>query len=50
MDCFHYLSPKERVDQILDDFYSEYPWIERNDLKALQKDYEAINKDYEDTI
>lgn len=45
-DCFHDLSPKERVDQILDDFYADHPWIERDDLKALQKDSESISKDF----
>lgn len=48
MDCYNDLSPKERVDQILDEYYDNYPWIERNDSKALEKDREQIIKDYAD--
>jgi hypothetical protein len=42
LDCFNSQSPQERVDQILDDFYSQYPWIERSDQKALEKDFKSI--------
>jgi hypothetical protein len=42
MDCFHNLSPQERLDQVLDDFYSDYPWIERDDKKALENDFKAL--------
>lgn len=45
MDCFHNLSPKERVDEILEDFYLDYPWIERDDQKALEKDWKQLEKD-----
>jgi hypothetical protein len=44
MDCFQNISPKERVDQILDDFYFDHPEIERDDMKALQKDFEKIHQ------
>ena len=44
MDCFHNLSPKERVDEILDDFYLDHPEFERDDLKALQNDFEQVSK------
>jgi len=50
MDCYHSLSPKERVDEILDDFYSDHPWIERNDQKALENDFKTLaqeHKNYE---
>lgn len=40
------LSPKERVDEILNDFYNDHPWIERDDFKALEKDAETLYKDY----
>jgi len=46
MNCFNDLSPKERVDEILDDFYLDHPWIERDDNKALQKDSETIARDF----
>lgn len=46
IDCFHDLSPKERVDELLDNFYAEHPWIERDDLKAIQKDNETIARDF----
>jgi hypothetical protein len=46
IDCFHDLSPKERVDEILDDFYYDHPHIERDDWKAIQKDNEAIARDF----
>lgn len=46
MDCFHNLSPKERVDEILNDFYEEYPLIERDDFKALEKDRATIARDF----
>jgi len=42
MDCFNDLSPKERVDEMLDNFYADHPEIERDDMKALQKDFEAV--------
>ena len=45
VDCFHNQSPKERVDEILDDFYAQYPHIECDDQKALQKDFEQVLKD-----
>lgn len=45
MDCFHDLSPKERVDEILNNFYLDHPNIERDDLKALEKDFKAICAD-----
>jgi hypothetical protein len=45
-DCFHNLSPHERLDQILDDFYSDYPWIERDDQKALENDFRALESDH----
>jgi hypothetical protein len=35
-------SPKERVEEMLDEFYNKYPWIERDDRKALEKDFQAI--------
>jgi len=41
-DCFHDLSPKDRVDEILDNFYLDHPHIERNDNKALENDFRAI--------
>lgn len=47
MDCFHNLSPKERVDEILDNFYLDHPLIERDDLKALQNDSEQVFKDFD---
>jgi hypothetical protein len=46
MDCFHDLSPKERVDEILDNFYLDHPYLERDDLKAIQKDNEAVARDF----
>lgn len=46
MDCYHNLSPKERVDEILDGFYLDHPWIERDDLKALQKDFERASNEF----
>lgn len=46
MDCFHDLSPKERVDEILDNFYLDHPHIERDDWKAIQKDHEAVARDF----
>lgn len=42
IDSFYDLSPKERVDQILDDFYKDHPYIERDDNKALQKDLDIL--------
>lgn len=39
-------SPKERVDETLEDYYNEYPWIERDDNIALLKDSEALNEDF----
>lgn len=42
MDCYQDLSPSERVDEILDNFYSDYPEIERDDNKALEKDFQKI--------
>jgi hypothetical protein len=42
MDCYNDLSPKERVDEIFDDFYADYPWIERDDNKALENDWKII--------
>ena len=42
------LSPSEKVDEILDDFYLDHPEIERNDLKALEKDVRKIWGDYYD--
>lgn len=32
-------SPSERVDEMLDEFYNKYPWIERDDNAALIKDH-----------
>lgn len=46
-DCFSNKSPQERVDEILNDFYSQYPWIERDDQKALEKDFKAIFERHE---
>lgn len=46
MECYGNLSPKERVDQILEDFYFDHPEIERDDLRALQKDSETIASDF----
>lgn len=46
MDCFHNLSPKERTNEILDDFYLDHPWIERDDMKALENDFKVIEKDF----
>jgi hypothetical protein len=43
MDCFSNLSPKKRVDEILDDFYLFHPWIERDDMKALENDFKSLN-------
>ena len=37
-DCYNNISPSERVEEILDDFYLDHPYIERDDLKALEKD------------
>jgi hypothetical protein len=37
-DCYNDISPSERVEKILDDFYLDHPYIERDDLKALEKD------------
>lgn len=45
MDCCHNLSSKERVDEVLDDFYLDHPWIERDDMKALQKDFERASNE-----
>lgn len=42
-DCFSNLSPKERVDEILDDFYADHPWIERDDNKALENDWKRLH-------
>jgi hypothetical protein len=39
-------SPKERVDETLDGYYNEFPWIERDDNIALLKDSEALNEDF----
>lgn len=50
IDCFHNLSPKERVDEILEDFYLDYPEIEREDWKALQKDSQAVAMDFYDNF
>lgn len=44
MDCFHALSPQERVDQMLDDFYFDHPEIERDDLKALENDWKKVTQ------
>lgn len=49
-DCFHYLSPRERVNEILENFYLDYPEIEKDDLKALEKDSRAIIGDFYDTF
>ena len=49
MDCFSNLSPKERVDEILDDFYLDHPWIERDDMKALENDLKALENDFKST-
>ena len=46
VDCYRNLSPKERVDEILDDFYLDHPWIERDDMKALQKDFERASNEF----
>jgi hypothetical protein len=45
-DCYNNLSPSERVDEILDDFYFDHPYIERDDLKALEKDFKKIWENY----
>jgi hypothetical protein len=42
MDCYHDLSPSERVDEILNNFYSDHPEFERDDNKALEKDFKKI--------
>jgi len=42
IDCFSNLSPKERVDEMLDDFYADHPWIERDDNKALENDWKRL--------
>jgi hypothetical protein len=47
IDCFHNLSPKERVDEILDNFYLDHSLIELDDLKALQNDSEQVFKDFD---
>lgn len=48
IDCFNNLSPKERVDEILDEFYLNHPEIERDDSKALANDTKyAIRKHHE---
>lgn len=44
-DCYNNLSPSERVDEILDDFYYDHPYIERDDNKALEKDWKSLYKD-----
>ena len=41
-DCYNSISPSERVEEILDDFYLDHPYIERDDLKALEKDYQNM--------
>ena len=41
-DCYNNISPSERVEEILDDFYLDHPYIERDDLKALEKDYQNM--------
>lgn len=46
IDCFSNQSPKERVDEILDNFYSDYPWIEKDDKKALENDSKMLEKDH----
>ena len=38
MDCYHSLSPKERVNEILEKFYEDHPEFERDDNKALKND------------
>lgn len=47
-DVFHDLSPKKRIEEILDEFYADHPWIERNDQKALINDMNTIANDYKD--
>ena len=39
-------SPSERVEEILDEFYSDHPWIERDDRKALENDWKKVLGDY----
>jgi hypothetical protein len=46
-DCYHDLSPSERVDEMLDNFYLDHPYIERDDNKALEKDFKKIWKNNE---
>lgn len=41
-DCYNNISPSERVEEILDDFYLDHPYIERDDLKALEKDAQNL--------
>ena len=41
-DCYNNISPSERVEEILDDFYLDHPYIERDDLKTLEKDYQNM--------
>ena len=41
-DCYNNLSPSERVEEILDDFYLDHPYIERDDMKALEKDFQNM--------
>jgi hypothetical protein len=44
IDCFFSnQSPKERVDEMLDDFYADHPWIERDDNKALENDWKRLH-------
>lgn len=46
IDSYHNLSPEERVNEILDDFYLDHPYIERDDQKALEKDWQKVINDY----
>jgi hypothetical protein len=41
-DCYNNISPSERVEEILDDFYLDHPYIERDDMKALEKDFQNM--------
>ena len=50
MDSYSGLSPKERTDRILDDFYMEHPWIERDDIKALENDWRNIANDQSNCV
>jgi hypothetical protein len=42
ISIFDWMFPPKSVDEILDDFYLDHPEIERDDWKALEKDFQKI--------